>query len=130
MPCPPMAHVEAVAQALEPVAPTLIGKRHLAAHGSPARYVWVFTGEEPGGAARGGGNPRALHVDAWRVDVHCWGADFEEAYRLRQALVTSLRCSVRGANYKLGRTTILSDEEHTAYGDVFVVELTLLTPLA
>ena len=130
MPCPPLAIYDEVSTALAVVAPTFLGRRHLPQQDAPRRYVWVFASEESAGAARIGGNARSLHNDAWSVEVHCWGASFEEAYRLRQALVTVLRRHVQGANYRLGRTAILSGEQYTACGDVMVVGLTLMTPLA
>jgi hypothetical protein len=130
MRAPPLVLYDAVAAKLAPLAPSFLGRRFLAQHDAPPRFVWALAGEFGGALWRPGMRPRSLHRDEWVFDVHCWGVDFEQAYRLRQALVTGLRDAVNGAHYQLGKTAApLGDDTWTSLGEVLVVSLTVLTDL-
>lgn len=111
------------------VAPSYTGEKDLLRHDAPRRYVWVLAGASTSGTRAPGGNPRSLHDDAWSVAVHCWGETLDEAVRLRQCLVTAVRRAVRGANYRMGQTTALSDGELSQHGHVLTVQLDIVTPL-
>ncbi len=126
--------------ALEDVAPSYDDERSIPKHDAPGRYIWVLTDADATDKPREiGGNPRALHDDVWRVEVHCWGYDTENpndakahkarALRLRQALITSLRQVVGGGAYRLRRTLHRGGDAHQARGWVVVVEIDIVLPL-
>ena len=127
---PPLHFCAEVGQRLSIVAPSFVGRRFLLQQDAPPRFVWTLTGEVGSGPWRPGLAPRVLHKDEWAFDVHCWGVDLEQAYRLRQALVTALRDMAAGASFLLGRTAApLGDESWLALGEVLVVSVTVHTDL-
>lgn len=129
MPTPLVTILDACETALAGVAPSFKGRKYLAQLDAPRRYVWVVLGADTQGTTSPGANPRPLHDDGWDLAVHCWGKDLDEALRMRQALVTVVRQQVNGANYSLGRTTVIDDDEHNVDGVAVVQELALRTPL-
>lgn len=137
----PLVDVIAACQAqLAELGEHLDDERGLVTHTSANRFVWVLTDSETNPSpAKIGGNPRALHDDVWRLEVHCWGFDPENpgnalahkarALRMRQALITCLRQAVGASRYRLRRTLWRGGDAHTTRGWVVVVEVELLLPL-
>jgi hypothetical protein len=110
-------------------APTSTGAKELDRHDAPPRYVWVVTGATSTGASAIGGNPKSRYDDAWECTVHCQGTTLEQALRLRQFLLRAVRTVMQGANFTLGGTTLLTDEEDTHDRHVAIVTLNLRTPM-
>lgn len=82
-----------------------VGSKVADDHGSPPRVRWVPVADEPGAAPKlsplASGLQRAVRAIATTFDVECWGADFEAAVTLRDALVRALHSAAGPSVYTL-----------------------------
>ncbi len=65
-----------------PTLDTLIGERHIHAHGKPSRLVWVPTTDSFEPPIKATDNPRALRTRVCGVECHAWGSDLRNAEQL------------------------------------------------
>jgi hypothetical protein len=117
----------AVKVALCPIGPSFDDEKALHQTDVAERYAFVFYEANVEGPRYPGGNPRSFHSDQWKLYVHCWGRDKEHSFRMRQALITTLRTALCGPEYEVGRTTFRGGEGITVNGFVCIVELTIWT---
>jgi len=118
----------AIQAALVRVAPSKTGKQALNEWAAPVRYVWVLTGVDPKASTGIGGNPRSLADDSWDVEVYAFAPTLREAIRLRQAVVTATRQTIT-ANYGIGRSELVTDDEICRNGHCVATLLRITTPL-
>lgn len=129
MSVPPTANVERLKDYLRPTGiPFFVGGRHITVHDAPPRFVVQWGTVTAGPAKTVGGNPRQLGSDDWTVRVHCWGRTFDEAYRMRQALMMGCLVTLCGTA-TIGSTDVVSDEENVVDGHLMTVALTISCPL-
>lgn len=97
---------------------------------APPRIVWVpVSGAYAVAQQRGSSvaDPRALHTDQARVDVHCWGEDTASTLALKDAFVLAVRAAL-GPNYRpTGYRWVPSTL--TALGRVCILTLDLNLPV-
>lgn len=82
----------------------LFGQDHITDNDTPPRIVIVPANDDLSSPTAVGGNPVSLHDANVTIVAHCWGTDFDQAWQLRQVLLTALRRAVT-ANYKPGSAT-------------------------
>lgn len=84
-----------------------VGSRDADRHAAPPCVRWVPLDDEPGPAPKksplASGLQRALVGLDTTFDVECWGATFEDAVTLRDALVRALHASPGPTGYAIGR---------------------------
>lgn len=95
-------------------------------HKAPPLYVWKPIGGDIGGARQIGTNPRALGLLSVQVEVMCWGADDEAAFRLFQALWTAVEQRAQGRTYRLAGMR-LEQPDWTTAGRVWVADVRIDT---
>lgn len=129
---PALTLAKAIQDRLVNVAPSYLGEFALATNDAPPRYVWVLTDAQTK-APKGTGNPsapapRELFWDWVRFRVHCWNRDDRSTFALRRALLKAI-VEVCGAAVQIGRSDYLGSKDINAAGRVWVVELTLPSPV-
>lgn len=126
MPNPISQARDDLAAALTHVAKFAEWERGKYEHKAPPLYVWKPTGGDIGGAKQIGTNPRALGLLSFQVEVACWGADDEAAFRLFQALWTAIEQRAQGRNYRMAGLR-LEQPEWTTAGRVWVADVRIDT---
>lgn len=117
---------DVVEAALVNVAPSYLGRRYIAEHATPPRYVWVPAARRYIPPRRTQGVTRASTEALQLIQVHIWGKDHDQAELLESALITALRLPevCNGANYELQAGDWVDPSLVTA-GEVLVVPLVL-----
>lgn len=124
------SEVEALLVAEGDSTPHAFGEKHLAANNAPPRYVWVPAGtvtrKEVATRTRDDYRPVVSSIE--RVEVHCWGRSFAQAW--------ALRCNALVAMKRLGQADVLLESgdwfrPSTGWnqaGEVYVLICSLVVP--
>lgn len=112
----------------------LVGVKHIEAHGTHPRIVFVPIARESHGVTAtqtSAQNPKTLQTSSWQIAARCWGADLATCERLEQAVFTAIRNKVvQGADVFHIRTEPLEDESAVMRdGYVLVVLLRIQIPM-
>ncbi len=103
----------------------LLGARHLAANGTPPRYVWVPTGAVYSGSRKVGGNARELFAHDLGIAVHCWGESHDAALELHDQFIIAGRKKARASfTIKAGDFLDPLQDAWLKVGEVFVLVVT------
>lgn len=130
----PLEELAAQAQALLVAAgdttPHFFGEKHLAANYAPPRYVWVPSGtvtrKEIATRTRDDFRPLVSSIE--RIEVHCWGGSFRQAW--------NLRCNALVAMKRLGQADLVLEsgdwlrpaQGWNQAGEVYVLICSLIVP--
>lgn len=105
---PYAAFVLAVGTYLQFVAPTVRGDSAKYAIAAPPRYNWRASGvdiiTDRTAVADGYADEYFIGVDGYEASVDCWGATEDDCVAMRIALINAIRDTVKGRNYKIGKS--------------------------
>lgn len=127
-----------IAAKLPPGTTSLVGARHIAAHGAPPRVVWVPTQDKFGPARQHGTEPRAIKSRGAGVVVHIWARDPDGNPEKDLAACEQLLNAVLWATHQVaygsyevvdGSWLGQDGEELTQMGRAYLLELQFQVPI-
>lgn len=112
--------------------PHTFGERGIAALGSAPRYVWVPTRTRDKNTTPTAKTEELRSIGQVRehVEVHCWGTSFRQAFALRNNLLVAVHRSVAVSAQIEGGQWIDPAQAWNQSGEVYVLELSLESPIA
>lgn len=121
---------EALLNAGGDMTPHFFGEKYLAANGSAPRYVWIPSGtvtrKEIATRTRDDFRPLVSSIE--RVEVHCWGQTYSQAWAMRcNALVAMKRLAQADLLLENGDWVRPSQGWNQA-GEVYVLTCSLIVP--
>lgn len=106
-----------------------LGGEHIAAQDAPPRIVWVPKGGAFGPVDKGGTNPRPLKTRNLRVEVHCWGKDYEAAEDLVNRISAAAHSVASGSMSHDNELWPEGNEQLSALGRVIILSFTFRVPV-
>lgn len=111
-------------------APHFIGEKHLAAHGTPPRYVWVARSLRPTREAASQSEEEIRSVGQARehVSIYCWGGSDDQASAMRSNVFAAAK-RVAAQDVQLeGGDWVGPGEAWNQKGECFRLEVSLELP--